>query len=126
MQDVIDRDRVESPIQVQGSGYVGMQQRRIETRKPSGGVRQDIQIRIQQRQAETQREACPLEEVARARSYIKMATAQILGLVLHEQTCGASPHEVCKQAEYQQVIHSEEPAGMEVLTCVCGIRGVHL
>ena len=97
--------------------------RRVSRR---GGVRQDIQIRIQQRQAETQREVCPLEEVARARSYIKMATAQILGIVLHEQTCGASPHEVCKQDEYQQVIHSEEPTGIEVLTCVCGIRGVHL
>src|SRR5881396_3251372 len=113
MQDVIDGDRVESPIQVQGPGYVGMEKRWIETFKPSGGVRQDVQIRIQQRQAEIRREACPLEEIARAWSDIKMATAQILGIVLHEQTCGASPHDVCKQAENQPVIHSEEPTGIE-------------
>jgi hypothetical protein len=89
------------------------------------GVRQDVQIWIQQRDAESRREACPIQEIARARSYVEMAMPQILGVVLHQQACGASPYERCIHAEYQRVIDVEEPARIEVLTCVRGIRGVH-
>src|ERR1700694_1199889 len=93
--------------------------------KSTGGIGQDIGVRVHQYNTRVGRQPGVLEEVAGARSDIEVSPPHAPRVLLYQATRRASPHQWAVDSKYENVVDPEKPGRVVFLTAVGGVRPIH-
>src|ERR1700681_4195341 len=94
--------------------------------KATGGIGEDIGVRVHQYNTCVGRQTGMLEEIAGARSDIEVSPPHAPRVLLYQATRRASPHQWAVDSKYENVVDPEKPGRVVFLAAVGGVCRLHL
>ena len=121
----IERGRVERPVDGERLEHVRLDGRDVQVLQPTGCVREDVHVGVEEGDRAGVGEAGSCQEVAGSGSHVEVAMAHVTPVTLDEARRRAPPDDRREDAKDQGVVDPEEQRGVLPLTLVGGVVTVH-